>query len=96
VKLQDLLSLASREGRVCPKPPAWRRLYELLPEKRRDGYGAIPPEPLMFEAWNAASDEQKRERLIEHFAWAENHRALHALHVCLNAMREDEWHHVGD
>jgi hypothetical protein len=56
--LSEILALASRDGRVCPKPAAWNRLYELLPDKRRDGYGFIPAAPFMLEAWAETGDEQ--------------------------------------
>lgn len=94
--LEDLRALASRDGRVCPRPDAWRGLYDRLPHTRQDAYGAIPSPPLSLDAWNAATDEARRERLLEHFAWAAQHGALAALHDYLDALPESAWHHVGD
>ena len=94
--LADVLALASVDGRVCPKPPAWSALYERLPDTRQDSYGAIPPRPLVLAAWAQTGDEQKRQRLIEHLEWAARHGALAAVFAFLAGLREDQWHHVGD
>ena len=94
--LADVLALASTEGRVCPKPPAWSALYERLPDTRQDAYGSIPPGPLVLAAWAQAGDEQKRQRLVEQLEWAAQRGALAAVHAFLSSLREDQWHHVGD
>jgi len=94
--MQEVLTLASREGRLCPKPGAWARLYALLPGTRRDAYGSIPPEPLMPDAFAAATDDQKRHRFLEHIEWAQQHRALDEVHAFLLTLTDAEWHHVGD
>jgi hypothetical protein len=96
LNLHDTLALASRDGRLCPKPGAWARLYALLPQTRRDAYGAIPPEPLTADTFAAASDDDKRHRFIEHLQWANDHHALAEVHAFLSALAESEWHHVGD
>lgn len=90
------LALASENGRVCPQPGRWSQLYELLPDTRRDGYGFIPPAPLILAAWREASDTQKIDRLREHLAWAEQHGALARVHAFLARLPEQDWHHAGD
>ena len=94
--LAQVLAIASRDGRVCPKPSAWNRMYELLPDRRRDGYGFIPSAPLILQAWLETGDEQKRERLIEHLQWAQSRGALGAIQAFLAKLPEGEWHHVGE
>jgi hypothetical protein len=94
--ISEVLAIASRDGRVCPKPAAWNALYELLPGKRRDGYGFIPPAPPILGAWAETGDEQKRERLVEHIEWAASHGALQAVRAFLAQLAEAEWHHVGE
>lgn len=94
--LPVVLALAAENGRVCPKPHKWSRLYELLPHTRRDGYGFIPPAPLILGAWQESGDEQKIERLREHLAWAEKNDGLARVHSYLASLTEDEWHHVGE
>jgi hypothetical protein len=96
ITLADLLALSSREGRVCPQPGAWHRLYDLLPGKRHDAYGSSPAAPLILDAWAQASDEQKRERFVEHLQWAQAHGALQAVHAMLSQLMKSEWHHVGE
>jgi hypothetical protein len=94
--LHQVLALASTDGRICPKPPQWGRLYELLPDTRSDAYGSIPSEPLILAAWSESSDEDKRYRLKEHLEWAAGHGALERVHKYLATLREQDWHHVGD
>jgi len=72
------------------------RMYALLPNTRRDAYGAIPPEPFAHEVFSATSDDDKRHRFIVHLEWAQSHGALDAIHAFLNALADPEWHHVGD
>jgi hypothetical protein len=94
--VQEVLALASREGRLCPKPGAWARLYALLPHTRRDAYGSIPPEPFIAETFDTTTDDEKRHRFLEHVQWAHDHAALDDVHAFLAALAEAEWHHVGD
>jgi hypothetical protein len=94
--LGDVLALASRDGRICPRPSAWARLYELLPDTRRDGYGFIPAAPFILEAWSETGDQQKHERFVEHLNWAESHGALARVHAFLAELSEEEWHHAGE
>ena len=94
--LRDTLALCTENGRVCPQPATWSRLYELLPDTRHDGYGHIPPMPLTSTAWSEASDTQRSDRLREHLEWAEQHGALEQVHSYLSLLPESEWHHVGD
>jgi hypothetical protein len=96
VTLPVLLALAAQNGRVCPKPPQWSRLFELLPNVRRDGYGFIPSAPLILGAWQESHDAQKCDRLREHLEWAEKNGALEKVHSYLASLGEHDWHHVGD
>ena len=81
--LPVVLALAAQNGRVFPKPERWSRLYELLPNTRRDGYGFIPAAPLILGAWTETGDGQKNG-------------ALEVVHSYLRALPEDAWHHVGE
>jgi hypothetical protein len=60
--LADLMTEASKDGRVCPQPMIWNQLWELLPDRRRVGAGWEPPLPLILAAWWEASDSDKRSR----------------------------------
>ena len=96
VTLRDTLALCCESGRVCPQPAQWSELYELLPGRRSDGYGAIPAAPLVAAAWAETGDMHKVERLREHLEWAERHGALDAVHAYLASLDEAGWHHFGD
>ncbi|MDB5873641.1 MAG: hypothetical protein JWQ07_3083 [Ramlibacter sp.] len=96
VTLAVVLALAAEGGRICPKQQKWSRLYELLPNTRRDGYGSIPAAPLILGAWGETSDEQKAGRLREHLEWAEQHGGLEKVHSFFASLPEREWHHVGE
>jgi hypothetical protein len=58
--LDDLMTEASKPGRVCPQAMIWNQLWELLPGRRRAGAGREPPLPLILAAWWEASDSDKR------------------------------------
>lgn len=93
VSLQDVIALASRNGRVCPQPSSWRRLYDLLPNTRRQGHGFVPAVPLILAPWWKGTDEQKAERLREHLEWASRHGVLDRVGKYLAGLPEQEWHH---
>jgi hypothetical protein len=92
VTLPVTLALASENGRICPKPPYWAKLYDMLPGTRRDSYGSIPAEPLP----EASGDEQMLGRLREHLQWAQQHGALDRVHQFLARLPEGAWRHAGD
>lgn len=94
--LPTVLALAAENGRVCPKPSQWSRLYELLPNTRNDGYGSIPSAPLILAAWGESDDGQKIDRLREHLEWAAKNGALERIHSFLASLPENAWHHVGE
>ena len=93
VRVDDVMRLARMNDRVCPSPPAWTRLHQLL----RVLVLARPtdPAPVALDAfeWSATTDLQKRLRLREQLAWAQHHGGLHVAHEFLLALREDDWHH---
>jgi len=45
-------SLVAYYNRVCPMPPLWHRLWEMLPNRTRVGAGWQPPLPLILAAWH--------------------------------------------
>ena len=46
--LDALLRDWAAQGRVCPQPQAWQRLWDMLPGKHRTGGGWSPPLPLIL------------------------------------------------
>ncbi len=92
----ELLELARINGRVCPQPSHWNRLYQLLPNRRQVGSSWEPPLPLILAAWWDAPDTSKAARLQEHISWAVAHGAGDKVHAYLSGLAEIEWHHAGD
>lgn len=90
--LNALLSYVTEERRICPQPQVWRRLFDLLPDKRRAGNGWEPPLPLILAAWDHTSDLEKRERFLLHIRWAADHGALEQVNLFIKAMPPDQWH----
>jgi hypothetical protein len=90
--MADTLALATAGGRVCPQPGEWQRLYDLLPNTRRQGDGWEPPLPLILSAWHFSEDWQRAARLREHLAWAEAQGRLDRVHAFLAALPDDAWH----
>ena len=90
---QSLMAYCCEHGRVCPLPPRWVELWELLPERVQVGAGWQPPLPLILAAWHDCSDLQKRLRLAEHIEWAEKRGTLPTVASFLRSLAETDWHH---
>jgi hypothetical protein len=90
--LQELMIQASKDGRVCPQPMVWNRLWELLPDRKRQDAGWEPPLPLILAAWWATSDSDKRERFHLHLRWACERGAAEAVAILLSNMKPEDWH----
>jgi hypothetical protein len=90
--LQDAMVEARRNNRVCPKPPRWQVLYEMLPQRT----ATQPTPPLLGVSWNATPSLSKRMCLREHLAWAESKGALPEVLSFLKDLPEEDWHHMGD
>jgi hypothetical protein len=92
----EVLALARKNGRVCPMPRQWNKLYELLPERRRLGAGWEPALPLILAAWHDTPAMLKMLRLQEHIDWASTHGALPAVATLLASLPEEQWLHIGE
>jgi len=96
VALEEVLAEVQKNGRVCPQPTLWQELYELLPDKRRQGLGWEPALPLILAAWWDTPALAKMLRLREHIEWAASNGCLEQVHAFLDKLTESEWHHIGD
>ena len=94
--LEEVLARVQAHDRVCPQPQQWQRLYEMLPNRRRAGGGWEPPVPLILAAWWDTPPLLKMLRLREHIQWAHDHGCLGEVAAFLEALPEDQWHHVHD
>jgi len=93
--LQSLTEFCSQNGRICPNPQLWNKLFELLPNKKRKGGGWEPSLPLILAVWYDTPPLSKMIRLKEHLKWAEKEGCLDEIGVFLRALKEDDWHHLG-
>ena len=96
ITVEDVLLEARRNNRVCPLPPHWVQLYEMLPDKKRTARGWEPAPPITGPAWVTTPSMPKRMFLRDHIEWAAAHGALDAVMAFLKSLPEDQWHHMGD
>jgi len=94
--VDEVMVLARRNNRVCPRPGEWERLYELLPNKRRTSHGWQPSAPLVGGAWSFTSWMLERLTLREHIEWASSQGVLPSVHALLRDLPEEAWLHMGE
>jgi hypothetical protein len=84
-----LVAQSNENGRVCPQPMIWNRLWELLPNRESLSVYGRPPSP---EAWSETSDSDKRDWFQFHLDWAYEHGAIDAVSNLLSNMKPEAWH----
>jgi hypothetical protein len=94
--VENLVAYCRVNDRVCPLPPLWNDLWEMLPNRARVGAGWQPPPPLILAAWHDTPAMLKMLRLKEHIDWAAKHGELESIGNFLREMREEDWFHIGD
>ena len=96
LSLDSVLDFCRKNRRICPMPPHWSALWDLLPNRTRVGNGWEPPLPLILGAWDDTPAMMKMLRLKVHIEWAESHNSLEPVVRFLYALSEDDWFHLGD
>jgi hypothetical protein len=91
-----LIAYCEENARLCPMPPSWSALWELLPDRKRTHIGWEPPPPLILTAWHGTSGLEKSLRLATHIEWADRFGGLAPVAVFLRGLREHEWFHRGE
>lgn len=94
--IEELIAYCRENDRVCPAPQLWSELWEVLPNRTRVGNSWNPAPPLILAAWHETPALMKMVRLREHIEWSARHGALEQMAQFLRALREEEWHHVGE
>lgn len=95
-RLTSLLQFVEENGRVCPRPQKWNKLWEILPDrKRRSDGGWKPHAPLILAAWDSPN-LYKIMRLREHIEWADSNGVLDEVDTFLRGLSEENWHHMTD
>lgn len=92
-QVEEVLSIARQNGRVCPKPEKWASLYRIL-IKRAHGQETAPPLPPSLGTWSRTSSHAKAICFGDHIQWAARHdMALSEVAAFLLSMSEEDWHH---
>jgi Holliday junction resolvase-like predicted endonuclease len=92
--LKNIVKYAQAHDRVCPQPTHWNSLWEMLRQRQQGGAGWEPSLPLILAAWGEASDAQKRERLLLHIHYADQHRVLEPIVEFLRRLLPDDWYYT--
>lgn len=95
-QVHDLILAVTKNDRVCPMPPQWKALYDMLPEKIQTPTGWEPPLPLILAAWWHTSPLEKMARFRVHLDWAESHGCIDQVAAFLRDLPEDQWYHCAD
>ncbi len=93
IKLKEFCCI---DGRICPQPMPWNKLWERLPDRKQTNAGWEPSLPLILGAWWPSSPEDKRERLFEHLEWAAERGDLDRVEKYLLRLRRQDWFHESD
>jgi hypothetical protein len=91
-KLASLLAFVEADGRVCPMPSEWNRLWNMLPECPPRAGDREPWPPLILSGWWASNDAEKATRLAYHIQWASDHGALERVDSFLRRLPIESWH----
>lgn len=68
------------EIQICPLPLAWEILHnKLLAYSSANKKVERPPLPLVLEAWDQATDEEKLLRWLEFISWARKNNCQHII-----------------
>jgi len=94
--LNEAITEATKNGRVCPMPRQWKKLYDLLPNRRRKGGSWEPALPLILAAWHTTPAILKVLRLREHLEWAKSHEVLEEVFDFMVSLSENQWYHYGE
>ncbi len=91
-QLASLLEFVQAEGRICPLPPDWDTLYQMLPAKVRKGAGWEPSAPLILGGWDSPP-LFKMLRLKEHIEYAAANGLLSEIDAFLRGLAADHWYY---
>ena len=93
-QLKDLMEFCKKNGRVCPHPVEWDRLWRILRDRKPEQPRWNPPRPLILAAWWETTIIEKRDCLNQHIRWAYEHDIFDAVNSFIRALSEDQWFHT--
>jgi hypothetical protein len=91
-KLISLLHFVASEGRVCPHPQYWNKLWKTLRGNEENDIGYRLPPPLILAAWWHSSNADKQARLREHIEYAAIEGRLDEVDSYLRKLPLSRWH----
>lgn len=94
--LKELIAYAESNERVCLMPEPWNALWEMLPNRQRNGAGWEPALPLILAAWWDTPIIAKMMRFREHLEYADRHAVLAEVDRFVRSLPESDWAHKND
>jgi len=92
---ESLWGYCTAAERVVPRD--WRKLYDMLANKRRKPSGGWTPAlPLILAAWEVTMPIEKQLRFKEHIEWARDNSQLDEIGRHLRSLPEAGWYHFGE
>lgn len=91
ISVQEVMTVARRNNRVCPIEAEWRRLHALL-----QAVAAEAPAPLTGAEFRKSPPLVRRIRVRDQVEWAAKHGLLREVFSFIEALPEDHWVHMGE
>lgn len=90
-KYNDLISYVTSDDRIFPN--RWGDLHKLLcQEAEEKGVTEKVPVPFILNAYYAAKDVEKRQRLVDQIQFADKHGFLVKIDKFLRSLPDEDWH----
>ena len=87
-QLEDIEAFCRSEGRFCPMPVYWMRLYDIVVRGDKKTSLSVP---LILAAWGETTNLDKMVRLVEHLHFAEQHGTLDEADAYLRELPLSRW-----
>jgi hypothetical protein len=94
--LEAAMLVARKNNRVCPRPQRWAEFSAMLPPRKTLRGQQLPPVPVTGAAWSMTAPLTKRLCFREQIEWMERAGLLEPAMAFMQALREDEWLHMGE
>lgn len=92
-RAQALVAFLEAQEYICPWGDAWDKLWKMLPGRKQQGTGGWEPAlPFILTGWYISDDAQKKERLLEHIAWADQRGVIEKVDRYLRELAPEKWH----
>ena len=94
LQLLELLNYCQSNGRICPSPQHWNKIYHVYSwHTDKHKFTKYPPFkiPLIVGAWNT-SDIEKRQRLLTQIYWCYKNYFMGSMYKMVMGLTEDDWY----